>query len=65
MACTIQEKLSVLEIFENEHTLITALSVCLYNIAGDFISTQLNVFKIDMMLCIFHNYEVVFFTRRH
>ena len=34
VACTIQEKLSV---FENEPALITALSVCLHNIAGVFI----------------------------
>ena len=54
VACTIQVELSVLEIFENEPTLITAWSVCLYSIAGVFIFILLNVFKIDMILYIFH-----------
>ena len=44
MACTIMEK----------------LLVYVYNITGDFIFIWLNVFKIEIMLCIFHKYEGVF-----
>ena len=44
----------VLESLENEPTLITAWSVCLYNIISYFIFIKLNVFKIDMILYIFH-----------
>ena len=45
-------------------TILEKLLVYVYNITGDFIFIEVNVFKIDIMLCIFHKYEGVFLLGR-